>query len=51
MLVIKQLTVAIGFHSMEKKNAMEGNGYHQLFGQLHFYFKVPLLLCNYIFKY
>ncbi len=31
MLVTKQLTVAIDFHSMEK-NTMEVNGCRQLFG-------------------
>ncbi len=30
MLVTKQLAVAIDFHSMEKKNIKEVNGYQQL---------------------
>ncbi len=41
MLVTEQLTVAIDFHSMEKK-AMEVNGYHQLFTYQHYskYFNI-----------
>ncbi len=34
MLVTKQLTVAIDFHSMGK-NTMEVSGYRQLFGYQH----------------
>ncbi len=35
MLATKQLPVAIDLHSMGKKNTMEVNGYHQLFGYQH----------------
>ncbi len=35
MQVNKQLMVVIYFHSMEKKNTLEVNGYRQLFGYQH----------------
>jgi len=35
MLVIKQFTLAIDFHSRKKNKTMEVNGYHQLSAYKH----------------
>jgi len=42
MLVTRQLTAPIEFHSMGKKNTMDVNGCHQLSGYRHYSKYLPL---------